>query len=153
METGQLIKTLLDKPIEELGYEIAKVNLKSSKLGLTLEISIDRDEPISLDDIVIVSEKINEILDKEDPIQTPYTLDVSSLGAEKPIKIERLSHYLGKYVNIHITHPVEGKNIIEGDLIDSNDEKTIISYREKTRVKKVEIPTKDIDKARLAIKF
>lgn len=153
MEVVKTIKELLDKPIEELGYEIAKVNLKSSKTGLTLEISIDRDDPISLDDIVIVSEKINEILDEADPIEAAYTLDVSSLGAEKPIKIEKLNHYIGKYVNVHIINPIAGKNVIEGDLIESNDEKTIISYREKTRVKKVEIPTKDIDKARLAIKF
>lgn len=153
MEVEKKVTALLEQPVAELGYEVAKVNLRSSKQGLTLEIFIDRDEPISLDDIVKVSEKINEVLDANDPISAPYTLDVSSLGAEKPIKVERLSHYVGKYVNVHITQPINGMNIIEGELAECDEEKTVITYREKTRVKKVEIPTKDIDKARLAIKF
>ncbi len=153
MEVEKKIKELLVEPISDLGYELAKISLRSSKQGLTLEISIDRDDPISLDDIVVVSGKINEILDASDPIDAPYTLDVSSLGAEKPISVDKLGHYVGKYVNIHITHPINGKNIIEGDLLEYGKDKTTISFKEKTRIKKVEIPTATIDKVRLAIKF
>lgn len=153
MEVEKTIRNLLEEEISKLGYELAEVKLKSSKQGLTLEIYIDRDEPISLDDIVLVSNKINEVLDEKDPIDAPYTLDVSSLGAEKEIKVGKLGHYVGKYVNVHIINPIGGKNYIEGDLISFDDEITVISYKEKTRTKKVEIPTKDIDKARLAIKF
>lgn len=153
MEVEKTIRNLLEEEISKLGYELAEVKLKSSKQGLTLEIYIDRDEPISLDDIVLVSNKINEVLDEKDPIDAPYTLDVSSLGAEKEIKVEKLGHYVGKYVNVHIVNPIGGKNYIEGDLTSFDDEIAVISYKEKTRTKKVEIPAKDIDKARLAIKF
>ena len=153
MEITKTIENLLGEPISLLGYEIAEVAIRSNKTGLTLEIKIDRDDPISLDDIVLVSEKINAILDENDPISAPYTLDVSSLGAEKPIKVERLAHYVGKYVNVHIINPIAGKNNYEGDLISSDPTTTTISFREKTRTKTVDIPTANIDKARLAIKF
>ena len=153
MDLEKRIRSILEQDVRLLGYEIAKITMISSKSGLTLEIKIDCDDPISLDDIVRVSEKINELLDQADPIDAPYTLDVSSLGAEKPILPERLSHYVGKYVNVHLINPISGSNIYEGDLVEASAETIIISYREKTRVKKVEIPASNIDKARLAIKF
>ena len=65
MESESKLRNLLAPEVAELGYEIAKLNLVSNKNGLTLEIAVDRDDPISLDDIVLVSGRINEVLDRE----------------------------------------------------------------------------------------
>lgn len=153
MELESKLRNLLAPEVAELGYEIAKLNLVSNKNGLTLEIAVDRDDLISLDDIVLVSGRINEVLDREDPISAPYTLDVSSLGAEKPIPIDRLAHYVGRYVNVHIRDAVGGKNDYEGDLLAIENDVVRIAYRDKTRTKTVELALPNIDKARLAIKF
>ena len=83
----------------------------------------------------------------------PYTLDVSSLGAEKPIDLEKLDKYQGKYVNLHLSHPYKGENIIEGDLKEVTSDYVVLTYRIKTRIVEAKIERKDIDKARLAIKF
>ena len=80
-------------------------------------------------------------------------LDISSLGAEKPIKVERLKDYVGKYVNIHLHNPLNGENILEGTLKRVDDTNLILEYRIKTRVKEAQIELKNIYKARLAIKF
>jgi ribosome maturation factor RimP len=146
------IEDILTPPLLAAGYELASVSLVNEKEGLTLHILVDRDAPISLDDIVKVSDLINPLLDKADPIASPYTLDVASLGAEKPLKLERLSHYVGRYVSLHLSRPYQGNNILEGTLVEL-DENIHLEVREKARKKVIVFPLKDVDKARLAIQF
>ncbi len=153
MNELKAVQELLREPLEEEGFEIYECSLSREKAGLTLRIVVDRLDPISLDDIIHVGEIINPILDASDPIKDPYTLDISSLGAEKPIKLDRLKDYVGNYVNLHLSNPYKGANTLEGDINDVNDAILTLEVREKTRLKRIEIPLKDIDKARLAIKF
>lgn len=147
------IRTLLEKPLGEIGYELVDVKLFRDKSGLTLSLTVDRDEPISLEDIVKVSDLVNPLLDEADPIQGAYTLDISSLGAEKPIKLDALEKYKGKFVNIHLSHPYEGKNILEGTLLEANADSLTLVVKEKAKKKEIKIERKYVDKARLAIEF
>lgn len=148
-----LIKSEVEKLLDNKGYVLYSLKELNSKKGLTLEIIVDRIEPINLDDIVTLSNDISILLDEIDKTETPYTLDVSSLGAEKPIKISDISKYVGKYIAIHITHPFKGLNNLEGDLISVKDDTLSLDYKEKTRTIHATIPLKDIDKCNLVIKF
>lgn len=147
------IKQLIEPAINKLGYSLESISLKREKGDLFLQIVVDRFDPISLDDIVAISNEISPILDENDPIKDNYFLDVTSLGAEKPIKLEHLDKYINKYVNLHVINPIKGENYLEGNIDSVNDDTLILSYKIKTRLVRVEIPRKDIDKARLAIKF
>lgn len=147
------LKTLLTPPLQAAGYELASLTLSRDKEGLTLHLMVDRDAPISLDDIVKVSDLINPLLDKADPIAEAYTLDVSSLGAEKPLKLNALEHYVDRYVAFHLTKPYEGENSLEGTLVDVTPTTLTLRLRIKSRSKDVTIERAAVDKANLAIKF
>ena len=138
-------------PLAELGYELCEVKLSGGK-NKTLSVVVDRVSPISLEDIVSVSEKVSSILDQLDPIQDPYTLDVSSLGAEKPIKLDKLHAYVGEYVHLHLSHPYQGANVLEGTLLEVG-ENVKLKVKVKTARKEIEFPFKDVDQARLAIEL
>ncbi len=153
MDEIERVKEVLRAPLEQAGYELADVSLSRDKNGLTLHVFVDRDVPISLDDIVEVSNLINPLLDQADPISDPYLLDVSSLGSEKPLHLDRLEHYVHQYVNVHLTHPYQGENILEGELTDVTPETVTLLLTIKTRKRSVVLPRADIDKARLAIRF
>ena len=146
------IKNLLQGPLAEIGYELVSVKISLGKES-SLNVVVDRVEPISLDDIVFVSSLVSEILDKEDPIEGAYTLDVSSLGAEKPIAIDKLPLYKGSYVNLHLSHPYKGGNILEGTLLGVEDGEVTLQLRVKTKKVEARFPLADVDKARLAIRF
>lgn len=141
---------LLEPSVRQLGYDLAEVRLSGGKTK-TLNVVVDRVEPISLEDIVKVSECVSGILDEEDPIQEAYTLDVSSLGAEKPIDVTRLQEYVGRYVNLHLSHPYKGENILEGTLLECSGESLTLRIKDKSLRKDIGLPRKDVDKARLAI--
>lgn len=151
MELNQL-KQLLNEKLNELGYELISINLAVSN-GKTLSIVVDRVKPIDMDAIVDLSHELNDYLDEIDPIEGEYTLDISSLGAEKPLKIEKLCDYVDQYVNVHIINPIEGENIYEGTLVDVKEDSITLSCRQKTRTKTVDITKSNISKIRLAIKF
>ena len=147
------IAALIENPLKEKGYSLYEIKFNYSKPMSSLSISVDRIKPISLDEIVEVSDLVSSILDKEDPIEGAYNLDVSSAGAEKRIKIEELDNYLSNYINIHLTHPYKGENILEGTLVDINDNEVTLEVIVKGKKNKIILPRGNIDKARLAIKF
>lgn len=148
------IKNLIEKPLEALGYSEIDVKFVREFGTNYLRVMLDKDdEVISLDEIMEANDVISPILDETDLIKSNYVLDVTTFGAEKPIEVSKLEKYVGKYVNIHLTNPYKGLNIIEGTLESVDSELVTISYKEKTRLIKCEIVRNTIDKARLAIKF
>ena len=152
MQIGELEKLIATK-LNELGYELVSLNFKNSNGGKTLSVVVDRVEPIDMDAIVDISHHLNDYLDEIDPIDGEYTLDISSLGAEKPLKKEELEKYVGRYIHVHLINPIMGLNIYEGDLVAVSEDSIQLSYRQKTRTKTVDITKTNISKIRLAIKF
>lgn len=146
------IKPLLETKLKSLGYDLISINFKSQKGDKVLELIVDRVSPIDMNAIVEVSGAISSYLDEIDGSNDPYTLDVSSLGAEKPLKVESLKNYVGSYVHVHLTNPIEGENILEGTIESVTDDSFTLSYKIKTRVKTVIILLSNIYKIRLAIK-
>lgn len=147
------IKKQVSDYLSSLGYELVSFSFGKKDGVNTLSIVVDRVEPIDMDAITNVSEKLSSYLDEIDNSTNPYTLDVSSLGAEKPLKIESLKDYINSYIHVHVVNPIEGENIFEGNLISVNEESMTISVRNKTRVKNIVILLSNIYKVRLAIKF
>lgn len=143
------LENLLKEKLNQMGYELISLTYQNK----TLSIVVDRVEPIDMEAIVDLSHQLNEYIDEIDPIENDYTLDISSLGAEKPLKIEELDKYINRYINVHLINPVNGENIYEGDLVAVNDDIITVSYRIKTRTKTVDINKSNISKIRLAIKF
>lgn len=73
------IRSLIENTIVDAGYILSDVKLEKEGSVLFLRVLIDKPEIVSVEDCVKVSELINLILDKEDPIDGSYVLDVSSI--------------------------------------------------------------------------
>ncbi len=147
------LKPLLEKKINELGFDLVEISSHKEKGDLFLSIVVDRVEPIDLNTITLVSNEVSAYLDEINDGEEAYILDVSSLGAEKPLKIDQLDKYVSRYINVHVNNAIDGLNIFEGELSEVNEDNIVVSYRIKTRVKKVVILLSNIYKIRLAIKF
>ena len=143
------LKKLIEDKLNTLGYELVEFSYGQD----TLTVVVNKESEIDMNMIVEVTNELNAYLDEINPFEKPYTLDLSSLGAEKPLKVERLNAYVGKYVNVHLVNPIKGENIYEGDLKEVDDDKIIITYRQKTRSIDLEVLKSNIYKIRLAIKF
>ena len=147
------LKELLTNKVNECGYELVSLSLERKQGDLVLSLVVDRVENIDMSAIVELTNVINPYLDEINPFDTPYSLDISSLGAEKPLKVESLKDYVNSYIHVHLTNPIKGENIYEGELVSVSDSSISLTYRVKTRSLTIEILKENISSVRLAIKF
>ena len=147
------LQELISQKVSSLGYELISLNTHIEKGEKILSIVVDRVEPIDMEAIVEISRVLNEYIDEINPIEDSYTLDISSLGAEKPLNKDKLGEYINRYVHVHLVNPIQGENIYEGTLVGQDEEKITLEYKVKTRTKIVDITKANISKMRLAIKF
>jgi ribosome maturation factor RimP len=97
-----------------------------------------------------ISEFISEKLDESDPITEAYFLEVSSPGAERPLKKPQdVSKAIGKHVFVTTYEPVSGAKEFEGTLLSFDGEEVVIDMGKK----KYTIPYAKVASARLAIVF
>ena len=152
MEEKQLSE-LVSSKLASINYDLVSLNVSRNGSSLQVSIVVDRVAPINMEDIVEVTNVLSTYFDEIDPFETAYNLDISSLGAEKPLKVEELDKYVDSYVNVHVNNPIDGENIFEGTLKEVNNDSILITKRIKTRSKDVEVVKSNILKIRLAIKF
>ncbi len=99
-----------------LGYEIYDVEYVKEGPNWYLRIMIDIERGINIDDCQSMSEKVSEILDVEDPIDSHYILEVSSPGVERILKREKdFLKYIGNEVSISTYAPIDGKKTFQGE--------------------------------------
>lgn len=147
---------LLTHPIvEQLGLELVDVEFVKEGRDWFLRVYIDTPEGnIDIDQCAAVSEKLSEELDRVDPIPQNYFLEVSSPGAERPLKKEEdFNKAVGQYVFIKTYEPIDGMKEFEGYLLGYGTDLAKVEIRVKTRKVLVEIETAKIAFARLAIDF
>lgn len=78
MDLIKKIEDLIKEPIEKNGYKLDTVEYVKEGSTKFLRVIIDKESYITVDDCVTVCKLINPILDKEDPIEENYILDVCS---------------------------------------------------------------------------
>ena len=111
------IKELLEPTLKHMGYELYSLD-QSGQSGRTLRISIDHDEPITIEDCERVSRVAGPLIDHSDLIAGPYYLEVSSPGAERPLRSHgEYERFNGKRVNIRYRSGVESETVVEGQLV------------------------------------
>lgn len=152
MAVKDVVSALIEPQLKILGYDLANVSFRKEGANYVLRVVIDKDGPVSMDDIVRAGDLISPLLDEADPIKTSYMLDVTSLGAEKPIKLERLERYLNERVNLGLREAVDKKNALEGEIVNLTKEEVTIKVDSKKKGN-VTIRRDLIANARLAIKF
>lgn len=152
----EVVTQLADPIAEENGYELVDVEYTKEGKNWFLRLYIDQAEGIDLEDCSFFSEKMSDVLDSQnpDPIPHAYYLEVSSPGAERPLKTERdFQRAVGKYIHLTLHQAVEGESVYEGTLEEVSEQELTLSYRIKTRSKQVAIPRENVAKARLAVQF
>jgi ribosome maturation factor RimP len=149
-----IIAELATPILDGLNLELVDVEFKKEGPNWFLRVFIDSDTGVDLEDCGKVSEQLSEKLDEVDPIPQAYFLEVSSPGAERPLKKARdIEKAIGKNVFVTTYEPVDGEKAFEGMLQAFDGETITIEVKIKTRKKSYDIPYDKVASARLAIIF
>lgn len=143
------IIAFLKKYADELGVEIVDVEAKSGKSPY-LTVFIDREGGVDLDTLEKFHNLINIPLDEFDPYDSPYTLNVSSPGIDRPLKTQRdFERKMGKDVEVKLYAPIDKQKYLEGELIAFENGVVTI----KTQKGEIKIELSKIAKINEAVKF
>lgn len=111
------MESLLSPIAEGLGYVLWGVEFRSSQKHALLKVFIDSEDGITADDCSAVSHQISGLLDVEDPIDVPYTLEVSSPGIARPLmKIAHFEQYIGSPVKVRLSWAVNDRKNLVGKI-------------------------------------
>lgn len=152
----ETITELVTPIVEKQNFELVDVEFVKEGKSWFLRVFIDKDGGIDIEECALVSEQLSERLDtiEPDPIPQAYFLEVSSPGAERPLKKESdYQQAVGEYIHISLYQAVDGEKQYEGILESLTDEELTLKVKIKTRVKDFTFERKNIAKARLAIQF
>ncbi|KMY53650.1 ribosome maturation factor RimP [Bacillus sp. FJAT-27231] len=150
----ETVEQLVTPITEELDLELVDIEYVKEGKNWFLRVYIDKETGVDIEECGMVSERLSEKLDETDPIPYNYFLEVSSPGAERPLKkIRDYERAVGKRVHVKTYEPMDGEKTFEGTLLSFEQEELVIEYLVKTRKKQVTIPLEKIAKARLAVSF
>lgn len=110
------IKELLEPTLKHMGYELYSLD-QSGQSGRTLRVSIDHAEPVTIEDCERVSRVVGPLIDHSNLIDGRYDLEVSSPGAERPMRDNHdYERFNGRRVNVRY-RTGETETVVEGQLV------------------------------------
>jgi len=128
--------------IEASGIYLEEVTLTGGSPTI-LTVIVDSDTHLNLDQVTSVTKEISEVLENLEALgETPFTLEVSSPGIDRPLTLPRhwrKNHGRLSTIKLHNGQLVKGRI---GEYLD-----------EKVKIDEQEIALADIEKAHVEIEF
>ena len=108
METmGAKVKEIIEPVIKGLGVALEDMELRKMGRRVFLRVIIDKEGGVTISDCTSVSRDFARILEIEDIIEHPYTLEVSSPGIDRPLRHEQdFVRFAGEVIDITLKAPL-----------------------------------------------
>jgi ribosome maturation factor RimP len=138
--------SLIEPILEPDGIELVEVEFKPEGGRWVLRLYIDSLSGVTLDDCEFVSRQVGAFLDIKDPIERPYTLEVSSPGINRVLRKEKdFKLFAGSPIRLKTSRKVAGRRNFQGILKGMENSKIVIDVDGD----RMEISPEDLEKARL----
>lgn len=149
MTVEKRIADMIGPALEDMGFGLVRVRLLGNQ-RMTLQVMADRldEAPITVDDCADISREISAILDVEDPIDSAYSLEVSSPGIDRPLTRPRdFTRFAGHEAKIELERLIDGRRRFRGTLLGMEGE----AVRIETDTGTFEIPFEEIRDSKLVL--
>lgn len=150
MGPGQIAATVaeLAAPAAEMeGLDLLHVEFRKEGRGWILRLYIDRDGGVNLDDCARMSRQVSGMLEDGNLIDSPYHLEVSSPGLNRPLfRKEDYTRFRGHRARVKLKKPIEGRKRLIGLIGKADDRGFTITDDEE---KDYEILWEQVDRANL----
>ena len=128
--------------IEASGIYLEEVTFSGGSATI-LTVIVDSDSHLTLDEVTVVTKEISGVLEELEELgETPFTLEVSSPGIDRPLTLPR--HWRKNQGRLS-TLTLHNGQLVKGRIGEYLDSKVVIDDKE--------IPLSDIAKAHVEIEF
>jgi ribosome maturation factor RimP len=144
------LEELARRAAQPMDVEVAWIEFKQEGASWFFRVFIDRDSGVGLEDCERVSERLGVLLDVEDPIESSYTLEVSTPGLDRPLRTKRdYERFAGRLARIKTRERFHERRRFHGRLAGMEGENVLLEEEGQTR----SIPLSAIDSARLEVEM
>ncbi len=137
----ELTAELAAPVVAEQGCELWDVEYVKEAGQWYLRLYIDKEGGVNINDCEAISRRVSDLLDEADPIEGSYTFEVSSAGAERPLKRPSdFERFMGSPVTVRLYKNRDGRKEYAGTLAGYEDGAVLLQVGGETiRFEKAEI--------------
>ncbi len=142
------LEPILTPAIEAAGYRLVRLRLMGGKTK-TLQIMAERpDGTMNVEDCAVLSHALLDFIEREEPIEGEYELEISSPGIDRPLtRLMDYSRYAGHEAKIELTAPVDGRKRFRGQVLGLDGTDVLME----TQGQRAKFPFKGIADAKLVL--
>ena len=145
------VSPLVEGFLHESGMEMVDLEFRFESGRWTLRIFIDKEGGVTVDDCANVNKELGYLIEAKNIIDYHYVLEVSSPGLNRPLKKEKdFMRSIGKMIKLELARPVNKRSKFTGRLTNVKEGMISLLVDDGSLV---ELPLKEIDKARVKYEF
>ena len=145
------VQQIAERAAIDNGVELVHSEVAGPQGKPILRIFIDKPNGVTHEDCAGVSLHLGTILDVEDFIHSPYTLEVSSPGLERGLYKQRdFERFAGNLAKLRTNSPIGGQRNFRGRLLGIDGTNVLFEDRTSGRIS---IPLETVAKANLEYDF
>lgn len=131
--------------VADEGLEIVDIEFCcEGRGGWNLRVYLDKEGGTNVDDLTRVSRQLSDLLDVHDVVQRSYTLEISTPGVNRVLKMPKhFGRFVGKRIRLRTREMIEGRKSFLG-LLKETTQDGIVIFQERVEVY---IPYSLIEKA------
>lgn len=145
---------LLVAPIvADLGLELYDLEFVGGVLKIVVDTSVGSEQNVSLDTIALITRLVSREFDHSDPMPGRYTLEVTSPGLERTLRVPRhFQREIGKVVALRLHPNQNGNRRLQGVIVGA-DELAVTVRTDESLPTDVVVPFQSIDRARTVFEW
>jgi ribosome maturation factor RimP len=150
----QRVRSLVHPIATDLELEVYDIEQRGATLRVTLDTRPGSPGSVSIDQLALATRLINRELDHSDPVPGKYTLEVTSPGVERSLRIPaHFQREIGKTVTVRLADVTAEQRRIEGVLVAADDRTATIRVTTKNDIVDRVVEIAAIDRARTVFEW
>ena len=155
MELNKLVVQIVEQFIENENIFLVDVNVKGNPGNQKIQVFIDGDQYVDVETCSNISRKLSNELEERDIIAGRFVVEVSSPGADKPLKLFR---QYKKHVGRELEVVTKENRKYQGRLLETGDNEIELSIssgkiRKELNSETLKLSFEEIDNSKVVIRM
>jgi ribosome maturation factor RimP len=142
------LEPIIEPAVEAAGFRLVRLRLMGGHVK-TLQIMAERpDGTMNVDDCAQLSRALLDFIEKENPLEGDFELEVSSPGIDRPLtRLMDYARWAGHEAKLELFAPIDGRKRFRGTLLGLDGQDVTIE----SQGQRYAIPFKGIAEAKLVL--
>ena len=147
------VTSLVTPIVTDLGLDLYDIEYTGGIVRIVVDTQPGGQAGVSLENIALITRLVSREFDHSDPIPGRYTLEVTSPGLERTLRLPR--HFVrevGKTIAVRLSSALDGQRRIQGDLVSASED-TIVVRLTDNALTEVTIPLSIVERAKTVFQW